>query len=134
MAQTGEYLVRANYPLARRAGDFIFVSAVAAKQPDGTIAGAAVDKLGTASLDIRQQTEAVIDNIRRSLESVDAGLADLVDVTCYLTTMADFGGFNEVYNRHFSREDGPARTTIAAHQLPHPHFLLEMKATAYKPR
>ena len=105
---------------------------VAAKQPNGSIAGAAVDELGTVSLDIRAQTQATIANVRASLVSVGAGLEHIVELTCYLTTMADFGGFNEVYNAHFTGEDGPARTTVAVHQLPHPHYLLEMKAIAYK--
>ena len=28
---------------------------------------------------------------------------------------------------------GPTRTTVAVHQLPHPHLLIEIKVTAYKP-
>ena len=27
----------------------------------------------------------------------------------------------------------PARTTVAVHQLPHPHLVIEIKVTAYKP-
>jgi 2-aminomuconate deaminase len=46
--------------------------------------------------------------------------------------MNDFAGYNEVYNEYFT-ENGPARTTVAVHQLPHPHLLIEMKAIAYKP-
>ena len=29
-----------------------------------------------------------------------------------------------------SGSPGPARTTVAVHQLPHPHLLIEMKAMA----
>jgi 2-aminomuconate deaminase len=47
--------------------------------------------------------------------------------------MNDFAGYNEVYGEFFEY-DGPARTTVAVHQLPHPHLLIEMRATAYKPR
>ncbi|MEQ8695612.1 MAG: RidA family protein [Bauldia litoralis] len=130
--ETG-YQVRANYPLVRRAGDFLYLSAVAAKQPDGTIAGATVDALGTMSLDIRAQTRATIENLRRSLQSAGADLGDLVEITGYLVSMADFGGYNEVYNAHFAAGDGPARTTVAVHQLPHPHYLVEMKGVAWKP-
>ncbi|MDP5100174.1 MAG: RidA family protein, partial [Nonlabens sp.] len=28
---------------------------------------------------------------------------------------------------------GPTRTTVAVHQLPHPHLMIEIKAMAYKP-
>ena len=50
----------------------------------------------------------------------------------YLVNMNDFGGYNEVYGKYFS-DDGPARTTVAVHQLPHPHLLIEIRAVAYKP-
>ena len=46
--------------------------------------------------------------------------------------MSDFGGYNEVYAEFFGH-DGPARTTVAVHQLPHPHLRIEIKAVAYKP-
>ncbi|MFB7629618.1 RidA family protein, partial [Streptomyces sp. NPDC056149] len=44
-----------------------------------------------------------------------------------------FGGYNEVYAEYFD-ESGPARTTVAVHQLPHPHLLVEIACTAYLPR
>jgi 2-aminomuconate deaminase len=47
--------------------------------------------------------------------------------------MNDFEGYNEVYNEFFSFE-GPTRTTVAVHQLPHPYIAIEMNAVAYKPR
>jgi len=33
----------------------------------------------------------------------------------------------------FFDESGPARTTVAVHQLPHPHLLIEMQAVALLP-
>jgi len=124
---------RANYPHARRAGDFIHVSGTSARRADNSIAGAAVDEMGTRSLDIRAQTEAVIENIADILAAMGAGLTDLVELNCYLVNMNDFGGFNEVYNRYFDAATGPARTTVAVHQLPHPDLLVEIKAIAWKP-
>jgi 2-aminomuconate deaminase len=44
--------------------------------------------------------------------------------------MNDFGGYNEVWAEHFD-ESGPTRTTVAVHQLPHPHLLIEIQAVAY---
>ena len=46
--------------------------------------------------------------------------------------MNDFGGFNQTWAEYFDY-DGPTRTTVAVHQLPHPHLLIEIKAIAYKP-
>ncbi|MCG5215342.1 RidA family protein [Streptosporangium sp. KLBMP 9127] len=123
---------RGRYPHVRRAGDFVYVSGTSARRPDNTIAGAAADELGTTSLDIREQTAAVIENIGRLLAGVGAGLGDLVQITTYLVNMNDFGGYNEVYGGYFD-ETGPTRTTVAVHQLPHPHLLIEMQAVAYRP-
>jgi 2-aminomuconate deaminase len=123
---------RGRYPHARRSGDYLFVSGTSARRADGTIAGAKVDSAGTTSLDIREQTAAVIANISAIVSIAGATLADLVDLTTFLVNMNDFGGYNEVYGQHFD-ENGPARTTVAVHQLPHPHLLIEIKATAYLP-
>jgi len=113
-------------------GRFIFVSGTSARRADNTIAGAEVDEFGTTHLDIRTQTKAVIENVRETLKSVGAGLEDVVEVTTYLVNMNDFAGYNEVYGECFGY-DGPARTTVAVHQLPHPHLLIEIRAMAYKP-
>ena len=128
----GKAMPRGKYPHVKRAGDFLFVSGTSARRADNTIAGADVDPLGTARLDIRLQTRAVIENIRDILYSAGARLEDVVEVSTYLVSMNDFGGYNEVYGEFFGY-DGPARTTVAVHQLPHPHLLVEITARAYKP-
>ena len=123
---------RGRFPLAKRVGDHVYVSGTSARRPDNTIAGAAVDELGTTDLDIRAQTRAVLDNIRSVLQPLGANLADLVQVTTYLVSMNDFGGYNETWAEYFD-ETGPTRTTVAVHQLPHPHLLIEIQAVAYAP-
>jgi 2-aminomuconate deaminase len=128
----GKAKPRGKYPHIKRAGDFLLVSGTSARRADNTIAGADVDELGTTCLDIRTQTQAVIENVRDILRSAGAELEDVVELTTYLVNMNDFGGYNEVYGEYFGY-DGPARTTVAVHQLPHPHLLIEMRAMAYKP-
>jgi 2-aminomuconate deaminase len=123
---------RGRFPHARRAGDHVYVSGTSARRPDNTIAGASVDVMGTTSLDIRVQTRAVIDNLRNILSAIGGSLSDVVSVTSYLVSMNDFGGYNEAYAEYFD-ETGPARTTVAVHQLPHPHLLIEIQAVAYLP-
>jgi len=120
------------YPHIKRAGDFLFVSGTSARRADNMIAGAELDSLGTTQLDIRAQTRAVIENIRDILRTVGAQLKDVIEITAYLVNMNDFGGYNEVYGEFFGY-DGPARTTVAVYQLPHPHLLVEITARAYKP-
>lgn len=128
----GKATPRGKYPHIKRAGDFLFVSGTSSRRADNSIAGAEADSMGTTRLDIREQTRAVIENIRDILATADATLKDVVEVTTYLVSMNDFGGYNEVYGEFFDH-NGPARTTIAVHQLPHPHLLIEIRAMAYKP-
>jgi 2-aminomuconate deaminase len=128
----GKAKPRGKYPHVKRAGDFLIVSGTSARRADNSIAGAQVDAMGSANLDIREQTRAVIENIRDILQTQKANLSDVVEVTSYLVSMNDFAGYNEVYGRYFGY-DGPARTTVAVHQLPHPHLLIEIRAVAYKP-
>jgi 2-aminomuconate deaminase len=128
----GKARPRGKYPHIKRAGGFLFVSGTSARRADNSIVGAEVDEFGTTHLDIRAQTKAVLENVRDILRNVCADLADLVEVTTYLVNMNDFAGYNEVYGEFFG-DEGPARTTVAVHQLPHPHLLIEMRAMAYKP-
>ncbi|QBR02316.1 RidA family protein [Paraburkholderia pallida] len=128
----GKAKPRGRFPHITRAGDFLFVSGTSARRPDNSIAGAAADELGAVTLDIRAQTRAVIENIRDILRSEGADLSNLVEISSFLVNMNDFLGYNEIYGEYFD-ETGPTRTTVAVHQLPHPHLLIEMKAVAYSP-
>lgn len=128
----GKATPRGRFPHFKRAGDFIFVSGTSSRRPDNSFEGVQVDAMGTTVLDIRAQTRAVIENINDILASAGASLSDVIEISAYLVNMNDFGGYNEVYGQFFD-ETGPARTTVAVHQLPHPHLLIEIKAVAYKP-
>ena len=128
----GKARPRGTFPHFRRAGDFIFVSGTSARRADDSIAGAERDATGQHALDIRIQTRAVLENIRDILAHAGASLADVVEVSTYLVNMADFAGYNEVYSEFFSYE-GPARTTVAVAELPHPQLLIEIKVIAHHP-
>ncbi|MFI7573804.1 RidA family protein [Micromonospora sp. NPDC049497] len=128
----GKAVPRGAFPHVKVAGGFVFVSGTSSRRPDNSFAGVEVDEFGTTNLDVREQTRAVIGNIRDLLRSVGADLGDLVQVTSYLVNMNDFGGYNEVWAEFFDAT-GPTRTTVAVHQLPHPHLLIEMQAVALLP-
>jgi 2-aminomuconate deaminase len=123
---------RGKYPHVKRAGDFLFVSGTSSRRKDGSFRGADQDEMGNVSLDIQEQTRAVIENISDILKSEGSSLRDVVDLTTFLINMNDFKGYNETYSEYFN-ENGPARTTVAAHQLPHPLILIEIKVTAFAP-
>lgn len=121
----------ANYPHARRVGELLFVSGISCRRPDHSHEGVTVDADGTIHRDVTVQTRAVIRNIGAIVEAAGGSLKDLVDVTVFLVDMADYKAFNEAYNEFFDAETGPARTTVAVHQLPHPNLAIEIKAIAH---
>ena len=129
----GKATPRGKFPHVKKVGDFIYVSGTSSRRPDNSFEGVEADEFGTTKLDIKRQTRAVIENIRDILQVVGADLNDIVDVTSFLVNMNDFGGYNEVYAEFFDY-NGPTRTTVAVHQLPHPHLLIEIKVVAYKPK
>ena len=128
----GKATPRGKYPHVKRVGDFIYVSGTSSRRPDNTFEGVEVDEMGTTNLDIKKQTAAVLENIDSILKEEGASLKDVVDVTTFLVNTNDFGGYNETYGKFFEPETGPTRTTVAVHQLPHPHLLIEIKVIAYK--
>lgn len=124
---------RGAYPHIKRVGDFIFVSGTSSRRADNSIAGAEViDDMGTKKLDIAVQTREVLNNIDKNLSKEGASLSDVVDVTSFLVNMNDFADYNKAYAEFFDPKNGPTRTTVAVHQLPHPDLVIEMKVIAYK--
>jgi 2-aminomuconate deaminase len=124
---------RGAYPHVKVVGNFIFVSGTSSRRPDNTIAGVDIlDDMGTKHLNAETQTREVLNNIDKNLQKVGASIKDIVDVSTFLVNMNDFAGYNKAYAEFFNAETGPARTTVAVHQLPHPDLVVEIKVTAYK--
>ena len=69
-----------SYPHARRVGELIFVSGTSSRREDNTHEGPTIHEDGSVTLDIRAQTRAVIENIRKILNEAGAGLEHVVDV------------------------------------------------------
>lgn len=120
------------YPHVKRVGDFIYVSGTSSRRNDNTHVGAELQEDGSFQLDIKKQTSAVIENIGILLQSMNAGLEHVIDITTFLVNMKDFKGYNEIYGKYFNHS-GPTRTTVAVAELPHPNLLIEIKAIAYFP-
>jgi 2-iminobutanoate/2-iminopropanoate deaminase len=66
---------------------------------------------GVPPIDVRAETELVIDYIRRTLGAVRLGLEHVVKTTVYVTDFADYAAINEVYAREFP-QPFPARATV----------------------
>ena len=71
-----------------------------------------------------------MENVRAALESAGCTLADIVDMTVWLSSPRDFADFNAVYAEYFPASK-PTRTVLGT------TFMfdcrIEMKALAYKP-
>lgn len=121
------------YPRLRRAGEWIYVSGLSARLPDGSIDGVTRAADGAVHCDIGAQTRRVLRNLEEVLRTAGAGLSDCVDITVFLVDRAHFDAYNRVYGEHFTA-DGPARTTVVVRGLPHADMVVEVKAVAYLPR
>ena len=66
---------------------------------------------------IKEQTERVLENVKAILEAANMTLDDVVMAFVYLSDVADFPQFNEVYSRYF-KERPPARVTVAVKSMP----------------
>ena len=119
------------YPHARRVGDLLFLSGVGPRTPgSGEIPGNRTDENGNlVSYDIQAQCHSVFRNVRSILEASGSSWDQLVDVTVFLTNMADdFQAYNHVYAEYF-RDVQPCRTTVQVGALPTP-IAIELKCIA----
>ena len=67
---------------------------------------------------IEAQTHKVMQNLKRVLEGLGAGLANVVAARVFLTHFAeDYGTMNRVYASYFAEDKRPARTTVGVTAL-----------------
>ena len=82
---------------------------------------------------IAAQTHKVMDNLKRVLAGVGAGLQDVLMVRAFLTNFErDYAPFNEIYRGYFPSDRLPARTTIGVTALAR-GGLLEIDMIARRP-
>lgn len=78
---------------------------------------------------VQEQTHRVCKNLAAVLEAAGSSLEHAVKTTCYLSDMALFADFNEVYAQYFVNK--PARACVAVKSLPK-HALVEVEVIAEK--
>lgn len=95
------------YSQAVCVGDLIFTSGQIPLDPEtGMIAGES----------ITEQTHRVCKNLEAVLCAAGGSLKSAVKTVCFLSEMADFAAFNEVYAQYFTEK--PARSCMAVKELP----------------
>lgn len=108
------------YSQAVTAGNLIFTSGQIALNPEtGEIEGTT----------IKEQTHRVCRNLSEVLAAAGGSLKSAVKTVCFLSDMADFSAFNEVYGEYFTEK--PARSCVAVKQLPK-NVLVEVEVIAEK--
>ena len=76
---------------------------------------------------ITAQTEQCCKNVAAVLQGAGSDISKVFKTTCFLSDMADFTAFNEVYSKYFISK--PARSCVAVKQLPR-DVLCEIEAIA----
>ena len=96
------------YSQAIRANGFLYLSGQVALDPKtGEMTG----------VDIRHQTERVLENVKGILEAAGSNLHHVVKTTVFLKDMNEFTAMNEVYGKYFTSPP-PARSTVQVSRLP----------------
>lgn len=78
---------------------------------------------------ITEQTHQVCKNLEAVLNAAGSSLEKAVKTTCFLSDIADFALFNEVYAEYFT--GAPARSCVAVKDLPK-GVLVEIEVIAEK--
>ena len=117
------------YPHLKVVPPLVFVSGTSSRRADNTIAGTPSLRMGRWRWTFATRPEQCSPTSLSCWPTQGLGLNHVVDVTAFLVNMDNFDGYNEVYGEFFDAT-GPARTTVAVAQLPHPYLLIEVKAIA----
>ncbi len=108
------------YSQAVVVGDLIFTSGQIPLNPEtGVLEGE----------NITEQTHRVCRNLEAVLAAAGGSLKSTVKTVCFLSDIADFAAFNEVYAQYFTEK--PARSCVAVKELPK-GALVEVEAVAEK--
>ena len=108
------------YSQAVLAGNLVFTSGQIPLNPEsGLIEGQ----------NITEQTHRVCKNLEAVLTAAGSSLKKTVKAVCFLSNMADFTAFNQVYAQYFTEK--PARSCVAVKDLPK-GALVEVEVIAEK--
>jgi len=123
----------ANYTPAARAGHLVFAAGqLASDFNEGVAAEARIDPAfpyyGSA---IKKQTRYVLENLAQTFNAAGTSLSHVVKAQVFQTDLANFSGFDEVWQEFFPAP--PPRTTIGTTGLLVPGTLVEIDLIATVP-
>ncbi|MFX1502237.1 MAG: RidA family protein [Promethearchaeota archaeon] len=101
------------------AGNILFISGQGPKQSINTI---------------EEQTYSTLENIKSIVEATGGKMANVVNITVFLSEIEDFSKMNKSYRQFFDDNNMsgkyPARTTVEVSNLPLAGMLIEINAIA----
>ena len=100
------------------AGDFIFLSHHAG---DHNAEG------------VEQQMRGCFESMKKTLESVDSTLNDMVQINLYLKSLKDFDKARKVFYEYFEENNFPARMTTSTDFIDEKRLCM-IDGTAYNPK
>lgn len=110
----------APYSPGTKAGNAVYVSGTFATDSEGKVIGPG---------DVKVQTRAVIEIIKRVIETAGGTLADVTYNVIILKDLKDYQAMNEVYGEYFGAHP-PARYCIRADMVK-PEYLVEISSIAH---
>lgn len=116
----------ANYSMAVRAGDLVFLAGqLASDGRTGIAREAQVDPaMPFHGSPIERQTRYILENMRRTLEAAGSSLDQVVKAQVFLRDLVHFNGFDRVWREYFPTP--PPRTTIEIASLIMSDCLIEI--------
>ena len=105
------------------AGPLLFISGLISMDADGNIVGVG---------DIRAQATQTLENIRMLVEANGGTMADIVQVTVYVTDISAFNTISDIRESYFPK-DGPASAIVEVGALALPELMIEIAAVASLP-
>ena len=124
----------AHYAEAVRVGDLIFAAGQLASDFKTGVPATAKrgENFPFYGSDIQLQTEFVLQNLKQTFEAAGSSLDHVVKAQVFMTNLDDFGGFDQVWKRHFKMP--PPRTTVGTTGLLVRETLVEIDLIGYVPR
>jgi enamine deaminase RidA (YjgF/YER057c/UK114 family) len=83
------------------------------------------------SVDIKGQTQQIVDKIDGYLAQAGTDKSKLLQANLWITDMGNFSAMNEVWNAWVDADNPPVRACVRA-DLAVPELLVEIMVTAYK--
>ena len=95
------------YSQGMKANGFLFLSGQTPVNPStGVLEGDSIES----------QARQIMENLKVILNNQGLGFEDVIKTTCFLTDMAHFSAFNQIYAEYFAGK--PARSCFAVKELP----------------